>query len=89
MRWLKKLLGIRESPGFQKISDKVYLTPNGIVDFDAPKELTPEQNWHNAKLEFEQGAADREFEKNEEYARITGTINMIPRRRVGGIKYVP
>jgi hypothetical protein len=72
---------------FKKITDRIFMTPNGIVDFDTKPELTPSQELHNSILDFEVAQAEREFQHRERMAKEMGTINMIGRRRVIGLKY--
>ncbi len=71
----------------KKISDRVYMTPGGIVDFDAKPELTPAQQAHNDQIDFDIRMAEREFQHREEMARLTGTINLIGPRRIIALRY--
>lgn len=91
----------------KKISDHVWLTPNGIVDFKEKPKLTPQQEASNARLDFEIMMADKEhehrekqnalkieawnkwLEKNPDYPfKACHNLDMTPRRKVFGIRYV-
>lgn len=72
----------------EKLSDRVYLTPNGIVDFNAKQELSESQKMHNSLVDFEFEMAEREFQHREKMAKLTGTINVIGRRKIIALKYV-
>lgn len=71
-----------------KLTDSAYLTPNGIVDFNKPAELTDAQRFHNAMVDFEVEVNEREFQQREEIAKLTGSINLVGRKKVIAIKYV-
>ncbi len=65
------------------------MNSESIPNFKYPqKELTPSQELHNALLDFEIAEAEREFQKREEFAKLTGTINVIGRRKIIGLRYV-
>lgn len=70
-----------------RLTETAYLTPNGVVDFSKPQELTDSQLFHNRMVDFEIEVAEREFQRREEIAKLTGTINMIGRRKVIALKY--
>lgn len=46
----------------KRISDKVFLTPHGIVDFNKPARLTPDQEFHNRRVEFEKAEQERQYD---------------------------
>jgi hypothetical protein len=43
----------KQSTNCFKISDRVFMTPNGIVDFDESPKLTSAQEFHNRMVDFE------------------------------------
>jgi hypothetical protein len=47
---------------FFQISERVFMTPTGIVDFDAPRTLSIKEEFHNRKCDFEDKQQDREYD---------------------------
>lgn len=45
-----------------KLSDRSWLTPKGIIDFDAKPELTHAQETHNRLVDFEIAERDRKWD---------------------------
>lgn len=66
-----------------KVSDRCWIVGDKMIDLDADERRAEEQAKMDKMLfDFEVGVAEREFKHREELARLTGSINMIGRRRV-------
>jgi len=55
---------------FRKLTDKIFVTPKGIIDLDAKPELTPAQRFSNARFDFEVAEAEREYQHREKMGRL-------------------
>ena len=47
---------------FFKISERVYMTPTGIVDFDTPRTLSVKEEMHNRRCDFEAKMEARKYD---------------------------
>lgn len=66
-----------------KVSDRCWIVGNKMIDLDAEEKREEEvKRMDKLMFDFEVGVAEREFQKREELAKLTGSINMIARRRV-------
>jgi len=70
LMYFRKKPETKSKGDFFKISERVYMTPTGIVDFDEKPKLTPAQETSNMMLDYEIAQAEREFQHREEMARM-------------------
>jgi len=70
-----------------KVSEKVWITPNGIVDFNEGKKLNHAQELHNRMVDFEISQRDREYQHQCEQDKLMGRITMVGPRKIIAMKY--
>lgn len=66
-----------------KVSERAWIINNKLIDLDAQEKREEEvRKMNKAMFDFEVGVAEREFQLREQQAKLTGSINMIGRRKV-------